>query len=48
MKKTAVMSLDSAFKKDENYYPQSLYIKTKLIRHIVDDLESFSDYSDEE
>ena len=49
----AVISMNSALKKDKNYYPQvSLkeckYIKQKkVIRHITDDLQSFSDDSDE-
>ena len=48
-----VISLDSALKKDENYYPQLFlkeckYIKKKVTRHIIDDLESSSDDSDEE
>ena len=47
----AVISLDSALKKDENYYPQVFlkgykYIKNKVIRHINDNLSYFS-YSDE-
>ena len=37
----AVISFDSALKKDENYYPQVFlkeckYIKKKIIRHIND------------
>ena len=48
----AVVSLDSAVKKDENYYSQVFlkegkYIKKKLIRHFIDDIESFSDDSDD-
>ena len=44
----AVISLDYALKKDYNYYLQvSLkefkYIEKKLVRHIIDDLESSSD-----
>ena len=44
----AVISLDSAFKKDENCQMYVLlkeckYIEKKVIRHIIDDLESFSD-----
>ena len=44
----AVISLDYALKKDNNYYLQvSLkefkYIEKKLVRHIIDDLESSSD-----
>ena len=47
----AVISLDSALKKDENYYPQVFlkeckYIKKKVVRNINDDLTDFS-YSDE-
>ena len=43
-------NLDSALKKDENYYPQVFlkeckYIKKKVIRHIIDDIESSSDDS---
>ena len=41
----AVISLESALKKDENY--KCKYIK-KVIRHIVDELESSSDYFSEE
>ena len=48
----AVISLDSTVKEDENYYPQIFlkackYIEKKLVGHIIDDLESSSDYSDE-
>ena len=44
------INLDSALKKDENYYPQVFlkeckYIKKKVIRHIIDDIESSSDDS---
>ena len=47
----AVINLDSALKKYENYYPQVFlkecnYIKKKVIRHFIDDLESISDDSD--
>ena len=49
----AVISLDSALKKDENHYPQVFLkeckdIKKKLIWHINDNLSDFSssDYSD--
>ena len=47
----AVISLDSALKKDENYYSQAFfrenkYIEKKVVRHIIDDLESSSDDSD--
>ena len=51
----AVISLDSALKKDENYYPQVFlkdckYIEKKVIRHINENLRHFSssDESDEE
>ena len=51
----AVISLDSALKEDENYYPQVFlkeykYIEKKVIRHINDNLSDFSssDASDEE
>ena len=51
-----VVNLDSALKKDENFYPQVFlkecnYIEKKVVRHIMDDLKSFtndSDYSNEE
>ena len=50
-----IIGLDSALKKDGNYYPQVFlkgckYIEKekKVIRHITDDLESCSDDSDEE
>ena len=50
----AVISLDSALKKDKNYYLQVFskeckYIKKKVIRHISDNLSNFSsfDFSDE-
>ena len=50
-----VISLDSALKKDDNYYPQVVlkdckYIEKKVVRHIHDNLSyfSFSDESDEE
>ena len=47
----AVISLDSALKKDENYYPQqSKHIEKKVIRHINDnfrDLFSSDDYDEE-
>ena len=47
----AVISLNSALKKDENYYPQVFlkeckYIEKKVVRHIIDDLESSSYDSD--
>ena len=46
----AVISLDSAPNKNGNYYPQVFlkeckYIKKKVIRNIIDDLESSSDDS---
>ena len=48
-------SLDSALKKDDNYYLQLLkerrYIEKKVVRHIYDNLSEFfysSDESDEE
>ena len=52
----AVISFDSALKKDDNYYPQVFlkeckYTEKKVVRHIIDNLESSSDdsyYSDEE
>ena len=49
----AVISLDSARKRDDNYYRQVFlkeckYIEKKVVRHITDDLESSSDNSDEE
>ena len=48
--------MDSAVKKNDNYYPQVFlkecqYIEKKVIRHINDNLSDFSsddDYSDEE
>ena len=47
------MSLDSVLNKDENYYLQVFlkeckYMEKKVIRHIIDDLESSTDDSDEE
>ena len=47
-----VISLDSAIKKDDNYYPQVLlkdrkYIEKKVVRHIHDNLSDFSYFSDE-
>ena len=49
----AVIILDCALKKDENYYPQVFLkeckcIEKKVIRHINDSLSDFSDDSDEE
>ena len=50
-----VISLDSALKKDDNYYPQVFlkeckYIEKKVIRHINNNLSEFSssDEFDEE
>ena len=48
----AVISLDSALKKDDNYYPQVFlkeckYIEKKVVRHIHDNLSDFSYSSDE-
>ena len=44
----AVINLDSALKKDEVFLEKCKYIKKKLIGHIIDDLESCSDDSDEQ
>ena len=49
----AVINLDSAFKKNENYFSQVFlkeckYIKKRVIRHITQDIEIFSTDSDEE
>ena len=51
----ALVSLDSALKKDMNYYPQVLlkeckYIERKVNRHVNDNSSdfSYSDVSDEE
>ena len=49
----AVISLDSAPKKNDNYYPQVFlkvckYIEKKAIGHIIHDLEISSNDSDEE
>ena len=46
----AVICLDSALKKDDNYYPQVFlkeckYIEKKVIRHINDNLSDFSSSS---
>ena len=48
----AVISLDSAFKKDDSYYPQVIlkeckYIAKKVVRYIHDNLSDFSYSSDE-
>ena len=42
--------MDSAFKKDQNYYLEDFseecqYIEKKVVRHIIDDLKGFSDDS---
>ena len=47
-----VITLDSALKEDENYYPQVFlkeckYIEKKVVRHIHDSLSNFSYSSDE-
>ena len=49
---SAVISLDSALKKDGNYYPQVFikeykYIEKKVVRHSHDNLSDFSYSSDE-
>ena len=49
---SAVITLDSALKKNDNYYLQVFlkeckYIEKKVIRHINDDLSDFSNSSDE-
>ena len=50
----AVISFDSALNNDGNYYPQVClkkckYIKKKIVRHIIDDLESsFSSDDDDD
>ena len=48
----AVITLDSAFKKDDNYQPQVLlkqckYIEIKVVKHITDDLQVSFDYFDD-
>ena len=47
---SAVISLNFALMKDENYYPQVFlkeckYIEKKVVRHIIDDFGSSSDDS---
>ena len=47
----AVITLDSALKKDGNYYLQVFlkeyrYIEKKVVRHIIDNLESSFDDSE--
>ena len=51
----AVISMDSALKKDDNYYPQVFlkeckYIEKKVVRYVHDNLSDFSSSgeSDEE
>ena len=48
----AIINVDSAFKKDKNYYPQVLlkeckYIENKLIRYIIEDPNNTSNESNE-
>ena len=48
-----VVSLNSAVRKDDIYYLQGFlkeckYIEKKVVRHIINDLESSHDDSDEE
>ena len=48
----AVISLDSALKKNDNFYPQVFFkeykhIEEKVVRHIHDSLSDFSYSSDE-
>ena len=48
----AVISLDSALNKDDNYYPpvfliECEYIAKKVVRYIIDDFESSSDDPDD-
>ena len=49
----AVISLDSALKRDDNYYPQVFlkkckYIEKKVVRHINDKLSDFFSSDDDE
>ena len=49
----AVISVDSALEKDENYYPQAFLkerkcIDKEVIKHITEDKEIFSSDSDKE
>ena len=49
----AAISLESALKNDEKYYLQVFskkytYIEKNMARYVTDDLENFSDDSDEE
>ena len=48
----AVIGLDSALKKDDNFYPQvflkeSKYIEKNVVKHIHENLSNFSYSSDE-
>ena len=44
----AVITIDSALQKDENYYTQECkFIEKELIRHIIGDPENSSDEADE-
>ena len=50
--KLTVISLDSALKKDDNYYPQVFlkeckYFEKKVVRHIHDSLSDFSYFNNE-
>ena len=50
--KLTVISLDSALKKDDNYYPQVFlkeckYFEKKVVRHIHDSLSGFSYFNNE-
>ena len=49
----AIITLHSALKKDENYYPkvrlkECKYIEKNVIRRITEDMDSFSSNSGEE
>ena len=49
----AIITLHSALKKDENYYPKMLlkeckYIEKNVIRRITEDMDSFSSNSGED
>ena len=48
----AIINLDSSLNKDGNYYPQVFlieckYFKKVMIRHVTEDIEIFSDDSNE-
>ena len=48
----AAITLDSALKNDDHYYLQVFlkeckYIEKKVVKHIIDDLESSCDVSDD-